>query len=133
MMLKRLWLFLTLVLFAAPSFAIGVTIVSIATGVAFASFTTAMVVTAIAINMVVSAAVSFAFSMANQPDSPSSEGGSAAPDTGNRLQVAPNTANKLPVIYGTAWTGGIITDMSITENNQVLYYVMSICEVTGTN
>lgn len=133
MMFKRLWLFLTLALFAAPSFAIGVTIVSVVAGVAFAEFTTAMIITAVAINMVVSAAVSFAFSLATQPDAGDMSNGSSPADTGNRMQIAPNTANKLPVIYGTAWTGGIITDMSITENNQGLYYVLSLCEVTGTN
>lgn len=134
-MFKRLWIFLTLALFAAPSFAIGVTIVSAITLVAFADFTVGMLITAAAINMVVSAAVSFAFSMATQPDSGSFDSGSSGtspPDTGNRLQVAPNTANKLPVIYGSAWTGGTITDMSITQNNQVLYYVISLCEVTGS-
>lgn len=132
MMLKRLWVFLALLTFAYPVYAIGVTIVTIATGVAFAQFTTAMLITAFAINMVVSAAVTFAFSQAMQPEA-GGTGQSSPPDTGNRMQVTPNTANKLPVIYGTAWTGGIITDMSITGNNQTLFYVLSLCEVTGTN
>jgi hypothetical protein len=51
---------------------------------------------------------------------------------GNRLQIPPATNNKLPVIYGSAWVGGIITDLSITTNNQTLYYVLSLCEVTNT-
>lgn len=131
-MFKRLWVFLTLALFAAPTFAIGVTIVAAVTGVAFASFTTGMLITAAVINMVVSAAIGFAFQQATQPNS-GYDGASNPPDTGNRIQISPNTSNKLPVIYGTAWTGGIITDMSITENNQVLYYVLSLCEVTGIN
>lgn len=135
MMFKRIWIFLTLMTFALPSYAIGVTI-AVAAGMVTAAgtLTVAGMITAFAINMVVSAAIGFAFQQAMQPDAGGGYGDQSAPaDTGNRLQIQPNTANKLPVIYGTAWTGGIITDMSITENNQVLYYVLSICEVTGTN
>lgn len=134
MMFKRIWIFLTLMTFALPSYAIGVTI-AVAAGLVTAAgtLTVAGMITAFAINMVVSAAIGFAFSQAMQPDASGYGNQNAPPDTGNRLQISPNTANKLPVIYGTAWTGGIITDMSITENNQVLYYVLSICEVTGTN
>lgn len=51
---------------------------------------------------------------------------------GNRLQVPPATSNKLPVIYGTAFVGGTITDLTITNDNQTLYYVLSLCEVTNT-
>jgi hypothetical protein len=53
--------------------------------------------------------------------------------TGTNLQVNPATNNKLPVIYGTSFVGGIVTDVSITSNNQSLYYVLSLCEVTGGN
>ena len=135
MMFKRIWIFISLAIFAAPCFAIGVTIAT-AAGMVLASgaLTTAGMITAFAINMVVSAVIGFAFQQAMQPNSSGFDSsGGAMSDTGNRLQVQPNTANKLPVIYGTAWTGGIITDMSITNDNQVLYYVLSICEVTGTN
>ena len=52
-------------------------------------------------------------------------------NTGANLQVQPATNNKLPVVYGNTFIGGTITDLSITTNNQDLYYVMSICEVTG--
>ena len=34
-------------------------------------------------------------------------------------------------MYGEAWVGGTIVDLSITENNQELYYVIAISEVTG--
>ena len=50
---------------------------------------------------------------------------------GNRQQIPPATDNKLPVIYGSAFVGGTITDLSITENSQTIYYVMSLCEVTS--
>jgi len=51
--------------------------------------------------------------------------------TGTNLQIQPGTNNKLPVVYGNCYIGGTITDLSITTNNQDLYYVLSLCEVTG--
>jgi len=53
--------------------------------------------------------------------------------TGTNLQVSPETSTKLPVVYGSAFVGGAVTDVSITSNNQTLYYVLSLCEVTGGN
>lgn len=51
---------------------------------------------------------------------------------GNRIQLPPATDNKLPVIYGQSYVGGTITDLTITSDNQTLYYVLSLCEVTNT-
>ena len=51
--------------------------------------------------------------------------------TGTNLQIQPGTNNKLPVVYGNCFIGGTVTDLSITTNNQDLYYVLSLCEVTG--
>ena len=53
-----------------------------------------------------------------------------SPNPGNRQQIPPATDNKLPVAYGEAWMGGTIVDLSITSDNQVLFYVIAICEVT---
>lgn len=86
-------------------------------GVAAASF---------AINIVASMIVSKAF--APTVDNPSIN--SANP--GNRLQLPPAGSNKIPVVYGSAYVGGIVTDLSITSNNQQLYYVLSLAEVTNT-
>lgn len=52
--------------------------------------------------------------------------------TGSRQQIAPASSNKLPVLYGSAYMGGTIIDLSITSNNQTMYYVLAICEVTNT-
>ena len=52
---------------------------------------------------------------------------------GNRQQVPPASNNKLPIVYGTAWVGGTVTDLAITNNNQTMYYVLSLSEVTNTN
>ena len=92
----------------------------------------ASAIVAMAITMVASAIATRAFANANQPDS-GMGGSSSTPDPGNRQQVAPATNNKLPVVYGTAWVGGIITDLTISDDNQQLYYVLSLSEVTNTN
>lgn len=83
-------------------------------------------VIAFAITMVASSIISKAFAPPT-PDAPEQQ-----PNPGNRQQLAPAGDNKLPVVYGTAYLGGIITDMSITEDNQVIYWVITLCEVTNT-
>lgn len=84
--------------------------------------------TAFAINMVASTIIAKAFA-------PSMPGYSAdqTANPGNNAQLPPNGSNKVPVIYGTAYTGGIITDLSITSDNQKLYYVLTLAEVTNSN
>lgn len=125
-MFKFVIAFLSLLTFTTSVYAVGSIIVSAAFGAAFAA-TAAGVITAFAINMVVSAIISKAF-MNKQDFGAAGE----SPNPGNRQQIAPATDNKLPVIYGSAYVGGIITDLSITENNQELYYVLSLSEVTNT-
>jgi len=85
-------------------------------------------ITAFAINMVVSTVVSKLFA----PSPPSLANQAPEPNPGSRAQTPPAGDNKLPVIYGHAWTGGIITDLSITNDNQTLYYVFALSEVTNT-
>lgn len=53
------------------------------------------------------------------------------PDPGVRLQVTPDTEHKIPVVYGSAYLGGIITDANITNNNKTMWYAITICEKTG--
>lgn len=55
-----------------------------------------------------------------------------ATNPGNPQQQPPASDNKVPVVYGTGWVGGIVTDLSITTNNQVMYYVLALSECTGT-
>ena len=90
--------------------------------------TSAYMMTAFAINLVASMIISKAF--APSIDNTSINANSANP--GSRLQLAPAGDNKLPVTYGSSYLGGIVTDLSITTNNQILYYVLSIAEVTNT-
>ena len=84
---------------------------------------------AFAINMVASSILSKVFA----PSSPDMSNLNAQqPNPGNRQQLSPAGDNKLPVVYGSAYVGGIITDMSISEDNQDIYWVMALSEVTNT-
>ena len=98
---------------AAATAAIG------AAGVAIASF---------AINIVASMIVSKAFA----PNVDNAAINAAGANPGNRQQLPPAGENKLPVLYGSGYIGGMVTDLSITTNNQILYYVLSLAEVTNT-
>lgn len=82
--------------------------------------------TAFAINMIASTIIARSFGAKGVGDS-----ANQSENPGNNQQVGPAGDNKVPVIYGTAYTGGIITDLSITSNNQKIYYVLTLAEVTG--
>lgn len=99
----------------------------IATAIGLKGF--AATVVGFAINMVASTIVSSLF--APKPPSLNNELPSQ-PNPGSRQQLPPAGDNKLPVIYGKAYVGGIVTDMSITSDNQDIYWVISLCEVTNT-
>lgn len=81
-------------------------------------------VLAFAINMVISSVVSAMFA----PDAPSLPSQQAQPNPGNRQQAPPAGDNKLPVVYGSAWLGGAIVDMTISEDNQDIWWVFALCE-----
>lgn len=125
---NKLTFAIILATFAVPSWAAGTIIATAVIGLAAGSF--AAVATAFVINMAISAIITKAFFT---PDQPGGGGGLSgdSPNPGNRQQIPPATDNKLPVVYGEAWLGGTITDLSISSNNQELYYVLSICEVTN--
>ncbi len=84
--------------------------------------------TAFAINMVASTIISKALG----PDGPNTNDAQGNPNPGSRAQVPPAGDNKLPVVYGSAYVGGIVTDLSITQDNQQLYYVLTLAECTNT-
>lgn len=83
--------------------------------------------TAFAINMIASSIIARAFGPKGYGDS-----ANQSPNPGNNQQVGPAGDNKVPVVYGTAYLGGIITDLSISSNNQEIYYVLTLAEVTGS-
>jgi hypothetical protein len=87
----------------------------------------AAVATAFAINMVASSIIAKSFA----PDSNQNFSGDQQ-NPGSRAQVPPSGSNKLPVVYGSAFIGGTIVDLSITSDNQNLYYVLALAEVTNS-
>ena len=123
---NKLALATSLIAFAAPSYAAGTII---ATAILVGASTATITAVAFAINMVIAAVITKAFFTPNQPGGGGLSGES--PNPGNRQQVPPATDNKLPVVYGQAWLGGTIVDISISSNNQELYYVLAISEVTN--
>ena len=54
-----------------------------------------------------------------------------ARDPGVKVQLPPATDNKLPVMYGRNFTGGIITDAGISNQNKTMTYVLILAEQTG--
>ena len=56
---------------------------------------------------------------------------SNTPDYGVRLQVTPDPEHKIPVVYGSAYLGGIITEAQASNNNLTMTYCFTICERTG--
>jgi hypothetical protein len=123
-MIKFLLLFIIWFTYAMPALAVGSIIVgSIASGILVGTVTGAVL--AFAINMVASMIISKIFA----PNAPNQQ---TEPNVGNRQQVPPAGDNKLPVVYGSAWVGGIITDMSISQDNQDIYWVIALSEVTNS-
>ncbi|CAB4133895.1 hypothetical protein UFOVP263_42 [uncultured Caudovirales phage] len=121
-MVKFIALCLVWLLWSSPAYAIGTIIAT-----AMALYGTEAAIVAFAINMVVSMVISKIFA----PDIPNGLS-NQQPNPGNRQQLPPAGDNKIPVIYGSAYTGGIITDVSISSNNQDIYWAISLCEVTNT-
>lgn len=52
-------------------------------------------------------------------------------DPGVRQQLAPATNHKIPVIYGSAYIGGSITDAKLVNDNKTMWVASTISEVTG--
>lgn len=60
------------------------------------------------------------------------KGGSGSQDQGVRVQLPPNTETKIPIVYGTVYQQGIITDARISVDNQKMTYVITLSEKTQT-
>jgi hypothetical protein len=57
----------------------------------------------------------------------------AQDNTNARVQLNPSTANKLPMIYGSAFVEGAITDAKISTDQQTMWYVIALSEYGTTN
>jgi hypothetical protein len=51
-------------------------------------------------------------------------------DNGVRQQVPPSADNSIPVVYGEAWMGGTFVDAVLTTDNQAMYYVLAISNIS---
>ena len=51
-------------------------------------------------------------------------------DNGVRQQVPPATTNSLPVVYGDAYLGGTFVDAVLSENQKIMWYVLSISSIS---
>ena len=61
-----------------------------------------------------------------------SDSGGAQASSGGRVPVNPSTENKIPVVYGTAFMAGTVTDAKISEDQKTMWYVFAMSEVTDT-
>tara|TARA_B100001287_G_scaffold276783_1_gene289435 strand:- start:5670 stop:9575 length:3906 start_codon:yes stop_codon:yes gene_type:complete len=52
-------------------------------------------------------------------------------DAGVRIQVPPASDNKVPVLYGTAFFGGAITDAQMSNSNKTMTFCITLSETTG--
>jgi len=66
---------------------------------------------------------------------PNKGNNSAAGSQGGRIQIPPATNNKIPVVYGSAYVNGIITDARLKSlggiNNDTMYYCVVLSEYTN--
>ena len=56
---------------------------------------------------------------------------SKQPNPGVKITLNPDTTNYIPVIYGQAYTGGMITDAIMSADNLTMWYCLTISEKTG--
>jgi hypothetical protein len=68
----------------------------------------------------------------NKDNSKPTVANTSQPDRFVREQLSPDTNHSVPVIYGTAFTKGIITDAVLSDDNKTMWYCITICEKTGT-
>ncbi len=51
-------------------------------------------------------------------------------DNGVRQQIPPSADNSIPVVYGEAWLGGTFVDAVMSTDNQAMYYVLAISNIS---
>ncbi len=70
-------------------------------------------------------------SSSNKKSDKSNSSGSDKPDYGVREQIDPDTDSSIPVLYGSSFLGGNITDAVLTNDSQTMWYCITLCEQTG--
>ena len=67
----------------------------------------------------------------NKQNSKPDAANTTQPDRFVREQLSPDTRHAIPVVYGTAFIKGIITDAWLTVDKTTMWYCVTICEKTG--
>jgi hypothetical protein len=52
-------------------------------------------------------------------------------DRETRVQQSPDTQHSVPVVYGSAFLSGIVTDAALTNDGKTMFFVITVCEKTG--
>ena len=81
--------------------------------------------------IVKTAITGYAVNKINKSIAKDNEKKSTQQDTGNRIQLDPDTEARIPVVYGSAFVKGIITDARMSNNNQTMHFCLTLCERTG--
>lgn len=68
----------------------------------------------------------------NKENSLPNAANTSQPDRFVREQLSPDTNHSIPVVYGSAFIKGIITDAYLTPEKNVMWYCVTISEKTGT-
>jgi hypothetical protein len=117
----KIILALLLLTATAPSWAVGTMIVMSYYGLQTVGMMSALqVAAAFVINYGVSTIVSRVFSK----DFP------RPINNGVRTQVPPASTNSIPIVYGDAYLGGTFVDAVLSTNQQVMWYVMAISQIS---
>jgi hypothetical protein len=67
----------------------------------------------------------------NKDNAKNDTASSSKVDEGVREQVNPDTEHAIPIVYGSAFVGGIVSDAYLTPDNKTMWYCVTICEKTG--
>lgn len=67
----------------------------------------------------------------NKQNSKPDTANTTQPDRFVREQLSPDTKHAIPVVYGTAFVKGVITDAWLTADKTTMWYCVTICEKTG--
>ena len=57
----------------------------------------------------------------------------ATQDAGVRLQTNPDTTNPIPLLYGSSYFGGKVTDAQLVDSNKTMWYCLTLCEATDAH
>ena len=52
-------------------------------------------------------------------------------NTLTRTRIDPDTRHSIPVLYGSAFISGVVTDAQLVNGNQTMWYCVTLCEKTG--